>query len=207
MTNFDLLSLESLDTSMVESLAVRAVELERHWRERTMPQALCGRRIGIIAELPGWRNPTALSLGVAAMGGTCVSVTARLEGAETVEDLAGYMDNWFDLMAVRTPNLSRLRTFAAALEAPAMNLRTNDNHPCEVLGDLSFVLSVRGTWSGLRVAMVGSNGNIAASWFEAARVLPIEVVQVTPQGFEASAEERGACEVTDDHLIDNRKCP
>ena len=46
------------------------------------------------------------------MGAIAVRVTAKLESAETVEDLAGYMDNWFDLLAVRTPKLSRLNAFA-----------------------------------------------------------------------------------------------
>ncbi|MEM5545047.1 hypothetical protein WNY61_20190 [Sulfitobacter sp. AS92] len=198
MKPFDLLSLVEIDAQLIEKLATRACQLQVHWQNRTMPQTLQGRRVGMIEELPGWRNPTALAIGVTAMGGSCVSASAKLEGAETVDDLAGYMDNWFDLMAVRTPRLSKLRSFADALKAPALNLRTNDNHPCEVLGDLAYVMSVRGSWNGLQVAMVGPSGNIASSWFEAARVLGIDVLQVTPKGFEASEQVRGSCDVTDD---------
>ena len=189
--NIDLFSISDVDQATLEQIAARAVELGQYWENRAMPQALAGARIGIIEELPGWRNPTALALGVAQMGGTAVKVTARLEGAETVEDLAGYMDNWFDLLAVRTPNLSRLRGFADALKAPVMNLRTNDNHPCEILGDLTYVLAKRGSWDGLRVAMVGPAGNIARSWFEAAEVLPIEVVQVAPTELSFPASDCG----------------
>ncbi len=175
----DLLALSDLDMRDIEGLAERAVSFGHEWQTRTMPRSLNGARIGLIAELPGWRNPTALSLGVAEMGGSCVSVTAGLEGAEMLEDLAAYMDNWFDLLAVRTPSLQKLRHFADALNAPVVNLRTNDNHPCEILGDLAFVLSQRGTWDDLTIAMVGPAANIAQSWLEAARVLPINVVQVT----------------------------
>ncbi|WIY27187.1 hypothetical protein [Parasedimentitalea psychrophila] len=192
MKQIDLLSLSDLDQPIVEQLAVRAIELGACWISRNMPQTLSGARVGSIAELPGWRNPTALALGVAAMGGINVNVTAKLEGAETIEDLAGYMDNWFDLMAIRTPSLPRLRAFADALDAPVMNLRTNDNHPCEVLGDLAFVLSQRGSWDGLRVAVVGPAGNIARSWFEAAETLSIEVVQVAPPSLLFSAADCGA---------------
>lgn len=194
----DLLSLAELDAQSLENLVVRADQLKENWHDGKMPQSLVGRRIGMIEELPGWRNPTAIAVGVAAMGGSCVSVTAKLEGAETVEDLAGYMDNWFDLMAVRTPNLRTLKSFANALKAPAMNLRTNDNHPCEVLGDLAYVRSVRGSLIGLRVAIVGPAGNIASSWFEAAHVLGLEVLQITPKGFEATEDARGSCDATDD---------
>ncbi|WP_341235504.1 hypothetical protein [uncultured Sulfitobacter sp.] len=151
----DLLLVSDLDADAHEKLAHRAMTLAELWSQRRMPQSLIGTRVGIIAELPGWRNPTALALGVQAMGGNCVSVSARLEGAETVEDLAGYMDNWFDLLAVRTPRLQRLSDFTNALSASVLNLRTNENHPCEIIGDLAYILSQRGTWEGLRVAIVG----------------------------------------------------
>ena len=191
MRQIDLLSISDHDRSFLEQLSLRAIKLAESWQSRTMPQTLAGARIGSIAELPGWRNPTALALGIQAMGGTCVTIDATLEGAETVRDLAGYIDNWFDLLAVRTPRLSRLQAFADALDAPVMNLRTNDNHPCEILGDLSYVLSQRGSWDGLRVAMVGPAGNIARSWFEAAEVLPIEVKQVAPPHLWVSQSEYG----------------
>lgn len=189
MSRLDLLSLSDFGKKNAEQNAARALELDQLWRARSMPQTLKGARVGLIAELPGWRNPSACALGVAEMGGTCITVPAGFEGSETVEDLAGYLDNWFDLVAVRTPSLSRLSQFAHALDAPVMNLRTNDNHPCEVLGDLAFVLSRRGHWNGLRVAVVGAYGNIVRSWFEAASVLPIEVVQVAPSGFQYSGPD------------------
>lgn len=183
----DLLSVSDLMSRDIEKLAERAIQLKNDWVGRRTPQLLAGARVGLIAELPGWRNPTALSLGVAEMGGTCVAVTAGLEGAEELQDLAGYMDNWFDLLAIRTPSLAKLRRFADALRCPVLNLRTNDNHPCEVLGDLAFAYSRRGSWEGMTVAMVGPVANIAQSWVEAASVLPINVKLVTPAGLQLSA--------------------
>ncbi len=137
-------------------------------------------------ELPGWRNSTARDLGVAEMGIVCVRVTAKLEGAEPIEDLASNLDYWFDLLGVRTPDLARLRAFADALDAPVLNLRTNDNHTCEILGDRAYVLPQRGTWHGLQVPMVGPAGSIARSWIEAAAVPPIEVIEVEPKRFQFS---------------------
>lgn len=176
----DLLSLSDLVPADIETLAERAIRMEKDWIARRTPKSIAGARIGLIADLPGWRNPTALSLGAAEMGGTSVTVTASLEGAEDLQDLADYMDNWFDLLAIRTPSLENLRRFADALTCPVINLRTNDNHPCEVLGDLAFALTRRGSWDGMTVAMVGPIANIAISWVEAASVLPIRVTLVTP---------------------------
>ena len=185
----DLLSISTLDANAAEAIASRAVELARRWNEGSMPQSLAGLRVALIEELPGWRNPCALALGAAAMGAMCVRVDAKLEGQETVGDLAGYLDNWFNLVGVRTPCLGRLSSFAEAANAPVINLRTNDDHPCEVLGDLSYVLSERGSWENLRVAMVGPRGNIARSWIEAAEVLPIQVTQVSPSNYAYQDDE------------------
>ena len=91
MKDIDLLSLFDIDHITSERPTARAVKLGKCWETRDMPQTLKGVRIGIIEELPGYRNPTALALGVAQMGAIAVRVRAKLEGAETVEDLAGYM--------------------------------------------------------------------------------------------------------------------
>lgn len=191
MKQIDFLELTDLTPSAIEDVAERALVLEEKWNGRNMPQSLSGSRIGLIEALPGWRNPTALHLGVSALGGICTPVSVRLEGAEEVEDLAGYLDNWFDLLGIRAPSLDLLKRLANALEAPVLNLRTNENHPCEVLGDLVYAKSVRGSWDGLRIAVVGPVANVVRSWSEAAKTLSIEVIQVAPESFQLRDETSG----------------
>ncbi|ADU71467.1 aspartate/ornithine carbamoyltransferase Asp/Orn-binding region (plasmid) [Pantoea sp. At-9b] len=111
---------------------------------------------------------------------TAMTVNARLEGQESVEDIAGYLANWFDIVAIRTPCFAKLATFAAAAAIPVMNLRTHRNHPCEILGDLAYIRQQRGSWDGLHVAVVAPYANILRSWIEAAAVLPISITQVAP---------------------------
>ena len=201
----DLLTLDQLTAREVEGIARRAIELSGHWSDRTMPKSLSGYRIGLIADLPGWRNPTALMLGATEMGAQCVEVTASLEGKEALEDLAGYFGNWFDSLAVRTPSLGKLHRFAKGFPGAVLNLRTNDNHPFETLGDLAFVLHRRGAWQDLKVAVAAPAGNILQSWIEAARALPITVTQVAPASLFASMEnETGSVftSVRPDPLLD-----
>ncbi|TCL00532.1 ornithine carbamoyltransferase [Shimia isoporae] len=192
-----LLRVDDLDRAALEALLERSLQIAQDWEARAMPRVLQGRRIGLIAELPGWRNPTAVKLGAAEMGAICVDTGVMLEGGEAVGDLAGYLGNWCDLMAVRTPRLSRLAAFAEAAAFPVLNLRTNDNHPCEILGDLAFVLSRKGHLDGLKVVVAAPNGNIVQSWLEAARVVPISVTQWCPveQGVGPDALPPG-CDVT-----------
>lgn len=107
----------ALDDHKVEDLASvlgRATELAESWRNRCLPRLLRGIRVGLIVDDTGWRNTTAFDLGITAMGGVCVHAPISLGGAEDVVDLAHYLDNWFDILVVRTPDLGKIRELAAA---------------------------------------------------------------------------------------------
>lgn len=177
----DFLEFHDLSPELVRAILDRAAELAEAWRERRMPQSLAGRRIALIVDDGGWRNTTAFDLGTQAMGGLCVHAPVSLGGREAIADLAGYLDNWFDLIIVRTRELASLRELAADAKAPVINARTRSNHPCETLGDLAYVRSRRGGIEGLKVVGVAPDANILRSWIEASISLPIEVVQVYPE--------------------------
>jgi len=181
----DLLALDDLRRIDLEALIARAQGMARNWAARRMPQSLHGKRVALVVDDGGWRNTTAFDLGVQAMGGQCVHAPIQLAGREAVADLAAYLDNWVDAIAIRTPDLAALRSFAAAAAAPVINARTRANHPCETLGDLAFVQHLRGSRrarkvGACKVAAVTPDANILRSWIEAAAVLELDVVQVYP---------------------------
>lgn len=175
--------LEFHQLSRDDAMAVidRANVLATSWAERKMPQSLQGRRAALIADDKGWRNTTAFDLGVQAMGGLCVHAPISFNVRETTADLAGYLDNWFDTLIVRTKELSALRELSANTKAPVINARTRSNHPCETLGDLAYIKATRGTLDGLKVVGVAPDANILRSWVEASISLPMQVVQVYPE--------------------------
>ncbi|MBB3353488.1 ornithine carbamoyltransferase [Rhizobium sp. BK049] len=151
-----------------------------------MPQSLLGKRVGVIADDTGWRNTAAFDLGVKAMGGVCVQPPISFNTREATADLAGYLDNWFDLLVVRTKELATLQELAAVMDAPVINARTRLNHPCETLGDLAYIKSVRGSLEGLKVAGIAPDANILRSWVEASKSMPIRVVQVYPERWQVT---------------------
>jgi ornithine carbamoyltransferase len=181
----DFLAFDDHSADSLGKILTRAADYAEAWRGRQVPQALDGLRVALIVDDGGWRNTTAFDLGVKAMGGLCVRAPVSLVGKEAVGDLAQYLDNWFDIIVVRTPDLGQLRRLADAASSPVINARTRSNHPCETLGDLAFVLEQRGELNGLWVAVVAPDDNILGSWAEAAAVLPINVVQVYPERWHA----------------------
>jgi ornithine carbamoyltransferase len=175
------LEFHSLPPDAVLGIIERACDLAKHWADRTMPQTLSGKRIALVVDDSGWRNTTAFALGVRAMGGICVEAPVKFSGGEAVADLAGYLSNWFDLLVIRTTELTTLKELASAIDIPVINARTRSNHPCETLGDLAYVRSVRGTLTGLKVVGIAPDANILRSWVEASKTLPMKVTQVFPK--------------------------
>jgi ornithine carbamoyltransferase len=134
------------------------------------------------------------------LSATCVHVPASLSGKEEIEDLAKYLDNWFDLIAIRTPSLAKMTELADRASAPVINLRTRENHPCETLGDLSYVKARRKNLDNLVVAAVAPAANIIHSWAEASEALPLSLVQIYPREYWVSRANypRSSIEQTED---------
>jgi ornithine carbamoyltransferase len=201
MARRDLIRLDDLPAATIRALCARAEAMAAAWAARRMPAALAGRRVALVVDDGGWRNTTAFDLGIAAMGGLCAHAPIRLAGRESVPDLAAYLGNWVDAVVVRSPELAAVAALAAAFPGPVINARTRQNHPCETLGDLAFLAARWGGLRPMRVGFVGPAGNILGSWIEAARVLPIELVQVFSSAWHApgiaATEDMGALDGAD----------
>ncbi len=184
----DFIELTDFTTQELVSLMDLADRMRKAWHSGTMPRSLEGRRLALLWDAAGFRNRVAFELGIDALGGTAVQVPGKLDQRESIEDVTRYLQNWFDGIIARTETHDQMRRLARAADVPVINARTDHNHPCEILSDLTYVRRRRGSLDGLKVAFVGEATNLCHPWFEAAARLPIEVVQVCPQGFEAKAE-------------------
>jgi ornithine carbamoyltransferase len=181
------LQVSDLTQEALFDLFERAQSLEAAFHAKQIPGFLKGKRIALSFEDGGFRNRVAFELGVRLMGGEAIFVPGRPGQKEPAGDIARYLSNWFDALVIRTPEYGVLEEIAEVSTIPVINARTRYNHPCEILGDLAFVHKIRGDLDGLKVVFVGEPTNLCHSWFEAGNSLPMEVVQVCPQGFEIKA--------------------
>ena len=179
----DLVTLLDYSEKELLSLLDLADELREQIHAGTLAQHLKGKSIALIWDAGGFRNRVAFELGIAAMGGIAVQVPGSLDEREPIEDVTAYLCNWFDAIVSRTRFHSHMQRLASAASVPVINARTDHNHPCELLGDLAYIRARRGRLDDLKVAFVGEATNLCHPWFEAAARLPIEVVQVCPEGY------------------------
>lgn len=187
MTKKSFLEFHQLDADTLNAIIARAEELARAWSLRTMPQCLAGKRLAVIADDTGWRNTTAFDLGIQAMGGLniqppSISMFAKQQPIWPAISTTG------SIFSSSARGLETLRELDACSKASVINARTTSNHPCETLGDLSYIKRQRGYLEGLKVVCVAPDANILRSWVEASIALPIDVVQVYPQQWHVCEE-------------------
>ena len=183
----DFISFLDWSADDLSDLVKAAQTFHQWWLKGKSPPALKGRRIALMWGATGFRNRVAFELGIAELGGVSVEIPVPIDKGEPLEDVARYMDNWFDAIVARTSTHEQMLRLARSVRVPVINARTSFNHPCEILGDLAYIREQRGDLNGLRVAFIGEATNLGYSWFEAAARFPIHVVQVCPAGFEIEA--------------------
>lgn len=183
----DFLQFDSLSKEEIMAILDRSDFLKKCYLNRSMPQSLKNKKIALWFYGNGFRNRVAFELGAKSLGADVSFIPGELGVNEPLEDVAFYLDSWFGLSVIRCKKYSNLVSFASDSCKPVINARTEKNHPCEILGDLAYIRSIRGSLENLNVVFVGEVTNLCGSWFEAAKVLPIHVTQVAPANFKASA--------------------
>ncbi|MGA1327590.1 MAG: ornithine carbamoyltransferase [Rubrivivax sp.] len=106
-----------------------------------------------------------------------------LQTTERPQDLAGYLDPYFDAYVIRAADDERMRAFAAASQRPVINAMSRREHPCEVLTDAWFVDRFVRPLSEATVCLWGPTTNVLRSWHALARVLHLDVIQVCDEAF------------------------
>jgi len=153
-----------------------------------MPKSLQNLRVGLWFYGYGFRNRVAFELGAREMGASVSFISGDLGIHEPLDDIAGYLGNWFSIIVIRAKRHEDLLHVVSLSSIPVINARTDKSHPCEIMGDLQYIRHYRGELKGLKVVFVGEPTNLCMSWLEAATVFPINVTQVCPKGYEVSGE-------------------
>jgi ornithine carbamoyltransferase len=181
------LSLLDYTATELSTILIRADQMAGLWRSQTMPQVLRGKRVALWFFGEGFRNRVAFELGAREMGASVAYMPGELGVHEPIQDIAGYLQNWFSMLVIRAQRHEDLLDVAARSAIPVVNARTDRGHPCEIMGDLLYLRQSGRDLQRLKLVFVGEPSNMCMSWLEAATVFPMHVVQVCPPGFEVAA--------------------
>ncbi|MFM2484286.1 ornithine carbamoyltransferase [Celerinatantimonas yamalensis] len=131
----------------------------------------------------GIRTRTTFIQAFQKLGAQYIELPNFLKTDESVQDLAGYMDEFYSMYVIRHANHQRLTAFAAETTRPVINAMSSDAHPCEVLTDAYYLLSKFGSLSGVRILLWGPVTNIFKSWHSLSSVLGLNMTHFCPSEY------------------------
>jgi ornithine carbamoyltransferase len=185
-----LLSIEQLTSDDIYSILRATAELKKK-RGSIGPQPLAGQTWALIFSKPSTRTRVSFEVGIRELGGSCIyinPVDAQLGRGELIKDTARVLARMIHGAVIRTYAQRDLEEFAEFSGVPTVNALTDDEHPCQILGDIFTIEEKLGKIAGTVVTFVGDgDSNTARSWLFAADKLGFEFRIAAPKRYQPSA--------------------
>jgi ornithine carbamoyltransferase len=141
-----LLSIEQLSRDEIERILRRTAELKTN-RGKISAQPLAGQTWALIFSKPSTRTRVSFDVGIRELGGETIYLTAadaQLGRGELIKDTARVLARMIHGAVIRTYAQSDIEEFAEFSGVPTINALTDDEHPCQILGDIFTIIEKRG---------------------------------------------------------------
>jgi ornithine carbamoyltransferase len=181
----DFLRIGDFAPAEIEAILDLAAALKAH-PEPCLP----GRTLGLFFAQPSTRTRISLSVAIAQLGGTPITLLPsemQLSRGESLEDTAHVLSRYLDALAIRTLAHAELEAWAEAATIPVINALTSAEHPCQALADALTIRERLGGLEGVRVAWVGDGTNVLVSLAALASLTGMQVVAACPERYEPAS--------------------
>ena len=181
-----LLSIEQLTPGEIETILRRTAEFKTN-RGKISTRPLAGQTWALIFSKPSTRTRVSFEVGIRELGGESIymnAADAQLGRGELIKDTARVLARMIHGAIIRTYAQRDIEEFAEFSGVPTVNALTDDEHPCQILGDIFTVMEKRGKIDNRIVAFVGDGiSNTARSWLFAAGKLDFELRIASPKRY------------------------
>lgn len=185
----DLLSFKDWTAEALTELISLALVIKHH--PQRYNEVLKGKSIVALFEKPSLRTRVSFDIGINKLGGHMVyldSQAGKLAGREDAKDTAANLACWADGIIARVYSHQTLEQFAAASKVPVINALCDLYHPCQALADFLTLQERYGSLENLTLAYIGDGNNVTHSLLIVGAILGVNVVAVTPPGYEVNQE-------------------
>src|SRR3954470_7963967 len=152
---------------------------------------LSGQTWALIFSKPSTRTRVSFEVGIRELGGESIYLNAsdaQLGRGELIKDTARVLARMVHGAVIRTFAQSDIEEFAEFSGVPTINALTDNEHPCQILGDIFTIQEKRETIADKIVTFVGDGAsNTAQSWLFAASKLGFELRLASPRRYQPSA--------------------
>ena len=186
-----LLSIEQLSREEIETILTRTAEFKSK-RGQISARPLAGQTWALIFSKPSTRTRVSFEVGIRELGGESIymnATDAQLGRGELIKDTARVLGRMVHGAVIRTYAQRDLEEFAEFSGVPTINALTDDEHPCQILGDIFTIEEKRERIAGKIVTFIGDGAaNTAQSWLFAANKLDFELRIASARKYQPEAK-------------------
>src|SRR5437763_3420493 len=166
-----LLGIEQLSPDEIGRILRATADFKTN-RGRISAKPLAGQTWALIFSKPSTRTRVSFEVGIRELGGESIymnAADAQLGRGELIKDTARVLARMTHGAIIRTYVQTDIEEFAEISGMPTVNALTDDEHPCQILGDIFTIQEKRGRIEDNVVTFVGhGSANTAQSWLFAA---------------------------------------
>jgi len=170
----------------IEALILDAARMKAEWKAGVRPTPLAGKTLGMIFQKPSLRTRVSFEMAMRHLGGDALYLSPQEVGLgqrESVADVARVLSRYVDAIMARVFAHSVLEEMARYATVPVINGLSDDEHPCQALGDVLTVYEKKGRLRGLKLAFVGDGNNVATALLYVCAMLGMDFAIATPPGY------------------------
>src|ERR1017187_3970454 len=154
----NLLSLEKFSRSDMEGILAASAAMKKE-RGHHATQPLSGQTWALLFAKSSTRTRVSFEVGIRELGGQVMFLSAseiQLGRGEAIKDTARVMGRMIHGAVIRTYAQKDVEEFAEYSGIPTINALTDDEHPCQILGDIFTIEEKRESIAGKVVTFVRS---------------------------------------------------
>lgn len=143
--------------------------------------------LALLFEKPSLRTRTSFEAGMAQLGGAAVYLApgdVGLGTRESVEDVAGGLSRWVDIIAARVFDHNTVEELSKHATIPVINALSDREHPLQMFADMLTIKERCGTLgNNLKIAYVGDGNNVLNSLLLTCATLGVNLTAACPEGY------------------------
>jgi ornithine carbamoyltransferase len=182
-----LLSIEQTSREEIERILRTTADFKSK-RGQISTRPLAGQTWALIFSKPSTRTRVSFEVGIRELGGESIymnAADAQLGRGELIKDTARVLARMIHGAIIRTYAQRDIEEFAEFSGVPTVNALTDDEHPCQILGDIFTIQEKRNSIENKVVTFVGDGvANTARSWLFAAGKLDFELRIASPKRYQ-----------------------
>ena len=182
-----LLNIEQTSREEIERILRTTADFKSK-RGQISTRPLAGQTWALIFSKPSTRTRVSFEVGIRELGGESIymnAADAQLGRGELIKDTARVLARMIHGAIIRTYAQRDIEEFAEFSGVPTVNALTDDEHPCQILGDIFTIQEKRESIENKVVTFVGDGvANTARSWLFAAGKLDFELRIASPKRYQ-----------------------